>query len=200
MSLLLESIRIENRQLHHVDLHNVRFNNARKQLFGKQNFILLEEIIKIPKDLTNNKYKCRITCNGDYINYEISVYEQRKINTLKIVHFNNIDYTFKTDDRTQLNIAFSERENCDDIIIVKNGMVTDAWAANIILFNGTHWETPSTPLLKGVQRENLLNKGIIYEKNIHFNELLRYKSIKLVNAMIGFDDANEIEVNTGIIF
>lgn len=200
MSHLLESLKIENRQLHHVNLHNRRFNEARKMLFNKQDFIFLENLIELPEKISNSRYKCRVVTNGNSITYEIKPYTQRKIESLKVVHMNDIDYTFKTDDRSKLDEAFNQRGDSDDIIIVKNGMVTDAWAANLILFDGEKWLTPTTPLLKGTQREYLLSKGKISEKNIQINELHRYKSIKLINAMIGMEVANEIEVKSCVIF
>ena len=200
MSLLLESIRIENRRLHNIDLHNKRFNNALKHLYGKNDFVFLEKLIEIPENLNIFRYKCRVTTNGDELKYEIHPYNQRKINTLKVVHFNNINYKYKTTERELLDEAYAQRENCDDIVIIKNGMISDSWAANIILFDGKNWVTPSSPLLKGTQREYLLINKIISEKNIHFDDLVCYKSIKLINAMVRFNEADEIDVKSFVKF
>jgi 4-amino-4-deoxychorismate lyase len=86
--------------------------------------------------------------------YTIKPYYQCPVHSLRIVHIKHIDYSIKTDNRQQLDKAFARRNGCDDIIIVKNGFITDAWASNIILFNVNEWHTPSTPLLKGIQRED----------------------------------------------
>ena len=39
----------------------------------------------------------------------------------------------------------------DEILITRNGLLTDTSIANIALFNGKEWHTPKHPLLKGVQ-------------------------------------------------
>lgn len=200
MYQLLESIRIENRVLHNIELHNKRFNMARKALWRQSNLIDLRTIIDIPEELNNERYKCRIVSNRQTINYEIKPYVQRKVETLKIVIDNNIDYTYKTSNRKMLDKAYAQRNNCDDIIIIKNNLLTDAWAANIVLFNGEKWLTPKKPLLKGTQREYLLTIGKIYEQNIHLSDIKSFETIKLINAMIDFDRAPAINVEKGVFY
>ena len=196
MFQLVESLRIEDRMLHHVDLHNRRLNNARRKVFGIKKPVDLNQVIQLPELMEKVRYKCRVVTNGQEISFEISLYHQREIKSLKLVHVNNIDYTYKTDRREMLDKAFAERGSCDDIIIVKNKYLTDAWAANIILFDGKAWVTPSTPLLKGIQREFLLSKGLIAEEKIHYESLHKYQKIKLINAMIDFERAPEIDTTT----
>ena len=200
MSLLVESIRIEFKQLQHVEYHNARFNNARKIMFGKNEAIDLQKIIAIPENISDNRYKCRITTNGTTINYDVTEYHQRNIQTLKVVCVDSIDYSIKTDNRDQLNSLYDQKENCDDIIIVTNGFITDSWAANIILFNGNKWVTPNTPLLNGTMRQYLLNQKKIKEEAVAIDDLNKFKKIKLVNAMIDFDRAPEISVPSGISY
>jgi 4-amino-4-deoxychorismate lyase len=197
---LVESIRIENKQFHHVDLHNQRINNARQIIYGLHEPVDIETIVQIPDSLTDDRYKCRLNFFTDRIDYTITPYIQREIRSLKVVADNSIDYTFKSENRIQLDAALELRGNCDDIIIVKNGHITDAWAANIILFDGTSWFTPDTPLLKGIQREYLLSEGVIVACEITIDHLFEYKKIKLINAMIDFERAPEIIVSENIYF
>lgn len=196
MFQLLESIRIENRKLYHIERHNCRLNMARKMVFGIEEPIDLNQVIQLPTNLLNLRYKCRVTTNGERIEIKITPYVQREIRSLMLVHANNIDYTYKSDQRYKLDQAFAQRGNCDDIIIIKNGYLTDAWAANIILYNGKTWHTPSSPLLKGIQREYLLQNGHIKEKKIHYSMLRKYKKVKLINALIDFERAPEIEISS----
>lgn len=192
---LLESIRIENKELCHIELHNERFNRSRKKLFGCNNKINLIEHIQLPTKITSDRYKCRVsTSDGKTIKVEIQPYQQRKVNSLKLVEMEEIEYSIKTDQREALNAAFARRANCDDIIIVKNNCLTDAWAANVIFFNGTNWTTPKTPLLKGIQREYLLLSGKITEQIISGNDLAKFEKVKLINALIDFDRAPEIAI------
>lgn len=198
--LLVESIRIEFKQLQHVEYHNMRFNSARKAMFGIDNAIPLEEMILIPESISNNRYKCRITTNGKSINYDISEYHQKEIKSLKVVYCDTIDYSIKTDNRDQLNSLYDKKENCDDIIIVKNGLITDSSSANIILFDGKEWVTPNSPLLKGTMRQYLLTQKLVKEEEAKIENLNRYKKIKLINAMIDFDRASEVQIPSGILY
>jgi len=200
MYQLVESVRIENRQLHHIELHNQRLKKAMQLVFGVEKKIFLEDIIELPADLTENRYKCRVTVSPESINVDMKPYIQREIKTLKIVHDNEIDYSFKTDNRQQLDSAFEKRADCDDIIIVKNNCVTDSWAANIILFDGQRWVTPDTPLLKGVQREYLLSRKLIKEQRVLVADLSSFQKIRLINAMIDFERASEIAIAEGVFF
>jgi len=198
--LLVESVRIEFKQLQHVEYHNMRFNSARKTMFGADNKINLEEMILIPESISDNRYKCRITTDGISLHYNISEYHQKEIKSLKVVYCNTIDYSIKTDNRDQLNSLYERKENCDDIIIVKNGLVTDSSSANILLFDGKEWVTPNSPLLKGTMRQYLLNHNLIKEEEVKIENLNRYKKIKLVNAMIDFDRAPEVAIPSGILY
>lgn len=200
MCQLVESLRIENYGLHHIGLHNQRFNQARKALFGKTDFVDLEKLITIPDHITDQRYKCRVITNGEEITTEIAPYIQRNIATLKVICMNDIDYSYKLLNRKLLDKAFEARGKCDDIIIIKNNMVTDAWAANLIFFDGENWVTPSTPLLKGIQREYLLSSGKITEQPIPVSEIMNFKKVKLINAMIDFERAPEIDLLVGVIF
>ncbi len=198
MCQIVESIRIENKTLQNIDLHNNRFLSARKQLFGQSDFIEIEKYINIPDTLSDKRYKCRLTYDGKTLAYTIKPYTQRVVRSLRIVHDDEIDYSVKTNQRHKLDRAYEQREGCDDIIIVKNGYLSDAWAANIILYSDEQWYTPTTPLLKGIQREYLLRSGRIKEIEIRENDLWRFSKIKLINAMIDFKRAPAIDIASGV--
>lgn len=195
MFQLIESIRIENKQLNHIDLHNARFNKAAKAIFKTSKIVNLEDFISIPENISNQRYKCRISFDGENFATEITPYVQRSIKTIKLVEMNEVEYSFKTNQRELLNKAYELRGDCDDIIITKNELLTDAWAANIILFNGERWYTPDCPLLEGTQRQYLLNSGKIISKKISKHNLKEFQSIKLINAMIDFERADTIEIS-----
>lgn len=195
MFQLVEAIRIEDKKLHHIALHNQRFNLARTKLFGLHDAIDLRNHIQIPDNITTNRYKCRIsTTDGIHIQVGITLYEQRKIESLKLVPVEKIDYAIKSNQRQALDLAFEQRGNCDDIIIVQNECLTDSWAANVILTDGFKWYTPNTPLLKGIQREYLISIGEIVERRISVKDLSFFNGVKLINAMIDFERAPFIKI------
>ena len=68
-----------------------------------------------------------------------------------------------------MNSLFQIRQDKDDILIVKNGLLTDTSIANIALYDGNDWYTPLHPLLKGTKRAELLDKGVLKEKEIKYH-------------------------------
>jgi 4-amino-4-deoxychorismate lyase len=88
-----------------------------------------------------------------------------------------------------------QRGGSDDILIIKNGMVTDTSYSNVIFRDKIgNWVTPSTCLLKGTRRLNLLKNRIITETDIRVSDLKYYNEIRLINAMIGIGDSEKIQI------
>lgn len=90
-------------------------------------------------------------------------------------------------DRENLDNLFEKKEDCDEIIIVKNEIVTDTSIANIAVFYEGQWLTSKECLLKGTTRTRLLEERKIIEKDISLDMLKNASQIALMNAMIGFD-------------
>jgi 4-amino-4-deoxychorismate lyase len=72
----------------------------------------------------------------------------------------------------------------DEVIIIKNGCVTDTSYTNICFFDGKEWLTPDTPLLQGTMRRYLLDKGVIREVRIRRKDIQYFKKVSLINAMM----------------
>jgi 4-amino-4-deoxychorismate lyase len=187
-----ETIKIQHRQLQNIAWHNQRFNHTRIKLFGIKEPTLLENFIEIPNDLDEGVFKCRIIYSQEIEKIEFEKYSRRKIQSLKVVECNDIDYTFKYSDRSKLNELFQQKGNCDDILIVKDGFVTDTSYANIVFWNGENWVTPSKPLLAGTARARLLDLHMIMEKEIRIKDLKLFKKARIINAMVDLDDSNDI--------
>ncbi len=84
--------------------------------------------------------------------------------------------------------------NADDVLIVKNGLLTDTSYANIAFFDGVQWLTPATPLLAGTRRQQLLEQGVITEATLHPSDLKQFKFAKLMNAMLTWAESPLISV------
>ncbi len=80
---------------------------------------------------------------------------------------------------------------CDDILLVKEGLITDTTIANIAFYDGNSWYTPQHPLLKGTKRAQLLDQGLLLEKDLKPEDLSSFIAIRLFNAMI---DWGELEL------
>jgi len=194
---LLETIRYEQGEFSNLRFHQNRMNNSRKVLFNCTDEI---DLISILRKSSNNifdkeLYKCRVVYDTKVMKVEYIPYQITHINSLKLVDCDEIEYDHKYFDRNQINDLLTQKDEADDIIIVKNDLITDTSFANLLFYNGIHWVTPSFPLLKGTQRSHLLEKELIITANIQPEDLVSFKMIRLINAMLRFED--EVDVNIG---
>jgi 4-amino-4-deoxychorismate lyase len=111
-------------------------------------------------------------------------YSIRKINSIAIVEGNDISYSWKSTDRSALMRLREKAPDYDEVIIIKNGCVTDTSYTNLCFFDGKEWLTPDTPLLRGTMRQKLLDEGIIREARILKTDLHKFQSVSLINAMM----------------
>jgi 4-amino-4-deoxychorismate lyase len=188
MSQLLETIKCKDGKLYNLNKHNFRFNKARKEYIGLSDVIDLNEIIEIPENCKKGLFRCRVVYSKTIEKIEFIPHQFRIIRSLKLVEDNEIDYNFKFAKREKLQKLFEQHANCDDIIIVKNGCITDSFTANLIFFDGVKWWTPDTPLLQGTQRRFLIDESRIFECRITTNDLHKYKKVGLINAMWNLED------------
>ncbi len=145
----------------------------------------LSEYIYAP---SNKLLRCKfIYDENGVIDIDYFPYDKREVKKFKIVFDDKIEYSKKYLNREYLDNLFEKRDGADEIIIVKNGLVTDTSIANIAIFDGNIWISPKTPLLKGTTRARLLEKKEIFEKDITLEMLKSSKKIALMNAMIDFD-------------
>lgn len=114
-----------------------------------------------------------------------SRYHRKSIKSLKLVSDNSIDYHCKFQDRSHINDLYAQRGDCDDIIIVKDGMLTDCSYSNLALLKDGKWFTPIDCLLRGTRRQQLIDQGRLAEKKIVVEDLQEYDCVSLINAMMG---------------
>lgn len=192
MSLLFETIKCENFNIHNLKYHNIRFNQSKKELFGCNTAIDLKEFIKPP---SKELLKCKLIYSSSKIeSIEFTPYIKKSIKTLKLIENNSINYPYKYLNRDIIDSCYSKKEDCDDIIIIKNGLVTDTSIANIAIFINNEWFTPQTPLLYGTIRAKYLDQGLLKTKEISIDDLYSASKIALLNAMIGFDILDKVEI------
>ncbi len=194
MYQLLETIKCLDGKLFNMDFHQVRFERSRKECFRTSTKLKLSENIEIPEFASKGLFRCRVTYSEKIENVEFIPYQFRKVSGLKVVEDNEIDYRFKYADRSRLNFLFGQRGDCDDIIIVKNGFITDSTFANLVLFDGERWVTPDTPLLPGTQRAKLLKENRITESRIEADDLIKFEKIGLINALNDLEEMPVVEI------
>jgi 4-amino-4-deoxychorismate lyase len=191
MYRFLETIRIENGMICNADLHQDRIDRSRRDLLGNKNSLLFEKKIIAETEQLTGIWKCRLVYAEEILEITINPYQTRHINMLRLIKDNTIEYAYKMEDRSKLLQCFNLRGDCDEIILVKNGLITDTSYSNLAFFDGVKWVTPAHPLLNGVRRQALLKQKKIREENITPADLGRYEKLSLINAML---DLGEIEV------
>lgn len=188
----IESLKVVGGGFMNIELHQQRIDISSK-IFSINKKIVLKDI-NIPKSNNDLVQKCRILYSNDDLIISFSEYKQRKIESLKLVFDDSIDYSFKFEDRQRLKQLYDKREDCSDIIIVKNGLLTDTSFSNIILFDGENYFTPNSFLLNGTMRQKLLSDKRIIEKEIKYDELSNYNRIILINALNSIEDNLSIKI------
>lgn len=185
MCQFIETIRIESGQVQNLAYHNARFNRTRSLFFGASDTINLINYLQPSLDECG-VFKCRLVYDRDIHEITYTPYTIRPVHTLKLVVDETIRYPYKSIHREKINQLFEKRSSADDVLIIRDGQLTDTSIANVALYDGTSWITPSTPLLHGTQRAKLLDQQAIIEKDILVEELSNYSAITLFNAMIEF--------------
>jgi 4-amino-4-deoxychorismate lyase len=187
MSRLLETLQLKNGTLQNVEYHNRRMISSSRALFDLDKKTDLQNEVTIPPKYRTGIYKCRVVYNENIDTIEFIPYEIRPVLSLKIVH-GEIDYSHKFEDRSAIKGLFAKRENCDDILIIKNNIVTDTSYCNIVFYRDGKWFTPSSPLLKGTKREKHLDEGIINAEEITIKDIQHYTKACLINSMLDIGD------------
>jgi len=187
-TLLFETIKIEDGLISNIHWHNQRCNRSRKTLFNSQDDINLEAFIRAPQ---KGLYRCRIVYNDKIQSIEYIPYQAKKINRIKIIK-SQINYAYKYNNRDELTQLL--KKEYDDIIIEKDGFLTDTSIANIAFYSNSKWITPKKPLLRGTFREKLLEKNFLILKDIKKEEIKYFSHFALMNAMIGFQIQKNIHI------
>ncbi|MCM1311564.1 MAG: aminotransferase class IV family protein [Bacteroides sp.] len=194
MCQFIETIRIEHGQANNLCYHERRLNNTLSHFFGTGSNIQLKDYLLLTPDM--HETKCRIIYGEKGISdVSYSRYTPRPVRSLRMVCADNIDYAYKSADRSAINQLFGLRGEQDDILIVRQGLLTDTSIANIALYDGSYWHTPCHPLLKGTRRESLIDRGILKETDITPEMMNMFSRIRLFNAMIDWD-AQELPIES----
>ena len=195
MSRLVETIKIENGILQNISFHNERMIRSLFDIYNIKSVMLLEKLIIIPEDLKEGIFKCRVEYDRDIRKVEFLPYKIKIINSLKLVVDNSIDYAYKFLDRKRIEELASSCGQNEDILIIKNGMITDSSYANVIFREQSgDWVTPSSYLLPGTKRASLLRNSLINEEIITYKDLKKYSEVRLINAMMEIGDTNGIPI------
>ena len=193
--MLLESIRVENGTAPLLALHQRRMDRARRVHFPKSPVIRLQAALSKLDLPATGLYKLRIEYAARILLTELLPYRVRPIESLQLVDIEGFNYTHKYSDRARIHAATELAGAADDALMTQNGYLMDTSYANVALYDGRHWYTPAYPLLKGVRREKLLAENRIRPAIIRDRDLHNFECIRLMNAMLPWDQMPVLPVS-----
>lgn len=182
----IETVCIEEGKIGNLAYHNRRMNKTRQDIFGPLPPLDLADYI-VPEPY-RERTKCRVEYRTGIEKVEYDSYRIRPVRSLRAVGCDTVEYRYKSSCRDVLNGLFAQRGECDDILIVKNGFLTDTSICNVAFWNGSVWLTPRLPLLEGTRRAYLLDRGEMVMSDIRRGDLSQFSRVRLYNALINFGE------------
>ena len=120
-------------------------------------------------------------------------YGKRTIRALcPILLSDDFEYSYKYADRSFFDRMKAELADDEEPLFVRSdGSITDTSFTNVLIETEAGYLTPTRPLLRGTQREGLLQAGLIAEADDLTLSTLRSKAkaILLINALLPLEEA-----------
>jgi len=197
MFLLFETIAVIDFVPHRLEYHQDRMDRSYMHFYKKANPFNLKSLFDKKLVLSSCVYKWKIEYNEQNIHSTLTEYIPRHINTVKFIKINaDFDYSYKFVNRTYFDLLKTENHEFDELIFVKNGFLTDATYANVVLehINTGELHTPIIPLLNGTKRQSLINDKKVILKSINVENIFEYKRILFINAMLDLNSNTHLQV------
>ncbi len=184
--MFLETICILNGKVQNIEAHERRMHSTASYFgFAAPQLPDLESLLT--DGLKECKVKCRVCYHNEIKSIEFEKYLAKNIRSLKLINASP-DYAYKFADRTVMNDLLKLRNGCDEILIVRNGLVTDTSYSNVVFSRGDELITPHYPLLNGTKRQKLLSEGKIKEAEIRVDSIKEFDNVWLINALLDLED------------
>ena len=190
-----ESIRIEDGMIQNGLFHLNRMMFTCLKNFKSFNHHDIFSKIVIPDDYKSTLCKLKILYNETDFSFSLSPYERKEIRFLQMVINDSIIYEFKSTQRLEFDLLLKEKGEANDVLIIKNGFVSDSGVANIVFFHDNVMLTPADCLLAGTERQRLIKEGILDAVKIKMEDIPYMDGFSIINAMnpLGSQPINPIK-------
>lgn len=198
MYQLFETIAVIDFIPQRLEYHQARMDRSYFDFYKKRNPFILKTIFEKNIIAAQGIMKWKIEYNKQDIHSTLTEYIPRRINTAKFIKIKaDFDYSYKFVNRSYFDLLKIEHPEFDELIFVKNGYLTDATFANIVLEHIQTGElhTPIIPLLNGTQRQSLIDDKKVILKSINLENIFEYKRIQFINAMLDLNSSSFVLVN-----
>ncbi len=189
----LESVGVYDGQAPLLPYHQARVDRTFAAFYPRQKPLDLVSLWE-KTDFPAGKLKWRIPYNAREAEPQIQPFTERNIEQLQIVVDDSIEYAYKFTERDRLDALYEEKvDDADEILIIRNGLLTDAYYYNVVIKMGSDLLTPRQPLLPGVMRAYCLENEQIQLANIQLADLYKSEGVYLINALHPLERAAFIE-------
>lgn len=192
MFRLFETIAIEFFKPQNLEYHQQRLDDSYRKLFKTKCHFNLQAFFEELSIPDARRYKWRFDYSPTICKSTVELYIPKMIQSVGFVEVSSyFDYSLKYVDRTFFSEIRAQFSEFDEVIMTKNGFLTDTTIANIVVEykNDLQFYTPITPLLCGTYRKKLLEEGFLTERKIHIDEIKEIKNLFFINAMLPFDES-----------
>ena len=184
--MFFESIKIFDGRVYHLEYHQQRVNRTLQHF--KLPKLQLKDYIDPPQ---NGLYKLKFIYYDKMFTMQYTHYKPKIINSFGFVECDK-EYAYKYLKRDYIDNL--NDGSVDEVILTKEGYITDTTIANIAFYDGNRWLTPKIPLLQGSTRQRYIDNGLLHLADIKKSEIDNFQSIALMNAMIGFYELKEFTI------
>ena len=124
----VETIKIKEGEAQAIAYHQERLERTLRHFFpslcNAPSMPSLEKLVAPTADM--DFYKARVVYGEQGVkDITYAAYTMREIRSLQVVENDAITYDYKSADRSSLNALVAQKGDCDEIIIVKHGLLTD---------------------------------------------------------------------------
>ena len=194
MNLFLETICLIDGTPRHLQWHQQRIENTFRYCMPHAEPFHLETELTLYDFPIVGKFKCSIHYSTEIIEVTFSQYPPKKFQKLKLVEIPpGFDYHFKYADRKIMDELFSKKGDADDILMTRDGWITDTSIANIAFRKNDRWYTPSNPLLAGTTWKRLIQEEVLTPRPLHQSDIDQLDAFKIFNAMNDWKEMEEME-------
>jgi len=195
MSRFLETIRVRDGVAMHLEWHQQRVASTLRAFYPEAPVPDLAVVISAARPEVNEDFRCRILYDDTGHSIEFLPLRTNEVRSLRLVDLPpDYDYRYKYADRRVLELAYSRRGDADDVLLVRDGWITDTSVANVAFLKEGRWYTPALPLLAGTTWKRLVQSDILVPRPIHVEDLPRYDACALFNALRAWEEAGWIEM------
>ena len=196
MSRFLETIRIRDGAPLHLDGHQLRVDDTFRVFYPGIPPLSLAAVISDSVIDASADQRCRIVYDDSTHEVTVTPLQPRTIRSLRLLDLPpDYDYGYKYADRRILELAFARRGDADDVLLIRDGWITDTSVANVAFRANGRWYTPALPLLAGTTWKRLVSDGVIVPRPIHVDDLPRYEACVVFNALNDWDQRPAIPIS-----